>query len=225
MSNSPTPGGSCEGAGNVVMNGVGTFACGGIVAYRTLIPASAEGSLFGSLEVYTPAGANAGATSEAQADLANTAAIDLTIFGCPAADPLSAIAIAGGVVSIDWAALQGPVFFAPPSAGSGDPFYFVHTDPAVDGFFLSIEAYTTGYGTAWTGELGSFAIDCTPDGTGICVHFDPDGPGPIGDLGADFAVAGEITFIDLGTGGFVADLKNVTFSDGTVIPGPVRITG
>lgn len=127
-----------------------------------------------------------------------------------------------GSYTIDWTALAGTIFYIPAQASSSDPFYHVHTDPAVDGFYFSIEAYTV-YGTAWTGEVGEFTIDCTPQGSGICVHFDPDGPGPIGDLGADFMVTGDIEITEIDDDSFVAVLSNLTFSDGTTIPGPFTV--
>jgi len=114
------------------------------------------------------------------------------------------------------------LILVPPASGSSDPFYHIHTTPAVDGFFLSIEAYTV-YGPKWTGQLGVFAIDCTQTGTGICVHFDPDGSGPMPDLGKDFKVSGEITFTALSTTAFDVTLRNVKFSNGTTIAGPLRL--
>lgn len=130
-----------------------------------------------------------------------------------------------GTYAIDWGALAGPAYFAPPAAGSADPFFHVHNDPASDGFFFSVEAYTSGYGTAWTGELGDFVIDCSPAGTGICVHFDPDGPGPLPDLGSDFLVTGDVSIEQADGDGFVATFSNVGFSDGTTIPGPFTVNG
>ncbi len=128
-----------------------------------------------------------------------------------------------GVYTIDWSALEGDVFFAP-AGGGADPFFQVHTTPAVDGFFFGVEAYTV-YGTAWTGELGITTIDCSPAGSGICVHFDPDGPGPIADLGADFMVTGDVDIIQADAEGFEAVFSNVMFSDGSTIPGPFTVTG
>ena len=124
-------------------------------------------------------------------------------------------------MTIDPSALA-PLYYAPPVPGSPDPFYHIHTTPAVDGFFLSIEAYTV-YGTQWTGQLGTFEIDCSVAGTGICVHFDPDGPGPAVDLGSDFSGSGQITFTLLETGAFEVTLANVAFAQGTVIPGPLTL--
>ena len=132
-----------------------------------------------------------------------------------------AIVIQGSAVTINPDALAALVF-VPPAAGSADPFYHIHTTPAVDGFFLSIEAYTL-YGPKWTGQLGTFAIDCSPAGTGICVHFDPDGPGAQPDLGKDFKVTGEIAFTVLSATAFDVTLRNITFSNGTTIAGPFRL--
>jgi hypothetical protein len=126
------------------------------------------------------------------------------------------------VVTIDAAALA-PLFYSPADPSASDPLYLFHTHPAGDGFFLSVEAYTK-FGRDWSGELGTFPIDCTQAGTGICVHFDPDGPGPQGDLGADFAVTGEVTFTRLDNDGYDITLTNVHFSDGTTIPGPLQLT-
>jgi len=137
--------------------------------------------------------------------------------------PADAITVEGTAVAIDWSQVSAP-FFAGPVDGAADPFYHLHTDPGTDGFFLSIEAYTV-YGTQWTGELGTFEIDCTEAGTGICVHFDPDGPGPEGDAGADFLATGTITFHKLGAGGMQATLENVTFTNGLTIAGPLQVTG
>lgn len=137
--------------------------------------------------------------------------------------PTAAITIDGSNVTIDWSLVAAP-FFAPPAAGSDDPFYHLHTNPATDGFFLAIEAYTV-YGEGWTGELGTFDIDCAPEGTGICVHFDPDGPGPEGNAGADGLATGRITFHELSDNGFRATLEDVRFSNGLTIAGPLEVTG
>ncbi len=171
-------------------------------------------------------------TSTAPAETTTTAAAATTIAPTTTAAPATTVAApmavfeitADGEVTIDWAALEG-VFFIPPASGSTDPFFHVHNNPDTDGFFLSIEAYTTGYGTAWAGELGMSTIDCSPGGSGICVHFDPDGTGPIGDLGADFLASGDIEIVQADADGFEAVLSGVTFTDGTTIPGPLTMTG
>jgi len=152
-----------------------------------------------------------------------TTTTSATTTSDPGSDASAITTNEDGSYTIDWDALEGTVFFAPPVGGSSDPFYHVHTDPAVDGFFLSIEAYTV-YGTAWTGQLGDFAIGCGPAASGICVHFDPDGPGPIGNLGADFRVSGDITITQADENGFAAIITNLEFSDGTTIPGPFTVS-
>ncbi len=158
----------------------------------------------------------AAATTTTAAATTTTGAATTTAAG-------AALVEADGVYTINWDALQGPVFFAPPGGGA-DPFFHVHTTPAADGFFFGVEAYTV-YGTAWTGQLGEFTVDCTPAGSGICVHFDPDGPGPMPDLGADFMVTGDVEIIQADAEGFVAIFSNVAFSDGSTIPGPFTVTG
>ena len=126
-----------------------------------------------------------------------------------------------GEVSIDWTAVTQVSFLAPvPNAT--DPLFFVHNDPDIDGFYLGLEAYTV-YGAGWTGELGTFDIDC--ESNGICLHFDPDGPGPAIDAGFDFLVTGTVEFVQADLDGFEAILTDVAFTDGTTIPGPLVITG
>jgi len=163
-----------------------------------------------------------GATTTA-AVTTTTAATTTTVAETTTTVAGPALAESDGVYTINWDALQGAVFFAPPGGGA-DPFFQVHTTPAADGFFFGVEAYTV-YGTAWTGQLGEFPIDCTPAGTGICVHFDPDGPGSMGDLGADFMGTGDGEIIQADADGFVAIFSDVAFSDGSTIPGPFTVTG
>lgn len=198
---------------------------------RTMILFGAVTVLAGACGGGTGTSSTTGAgssTSTTAGDATTTTAAATTTT---AAEPTTTAAAGGaltetgdGVYTIDWSALTGGVFFAPPAFGALDPFFFVHTDPAVDGFFFSVEAYTV-YGPAWTGELGTFPIDCTAAGTGICVHFDPDGPGPIGDLGADFMVTGDVEIVQADGDGFEAVFSDVTFSDGSTIPGPFTVTG
>lgn len=127
----------------------------------------------------------------------------------------------GSVYMIDWSAVSGP--FWDPSAGTADsPFFFIHTQPDVDGFYFGLEMYTTGYGALWQGELGDVAIICNeaapgPNSTGICPHFDPDGPGPLGNLNADFGATGSITINQLDDGGYDIVINEVVFSDGSTI--------
>ena len=169
--------------------------------------------------VPTPAATRASATPSQPPTAPPTAAPTPSPTAATTSGP--PIVIDGDVVTINPSALA-PLFYAPPESGSPDPFYFIHTIPAVDGFFLSIEAYTV-YGPTWTGQLGTFDIDCSAGGTGICVHFDPDGPGPLPDYGSDFSTTGQITFTVLETGAFEVTLVDVAFAQGTVIPGPFTL--
>lgn len=118
--------------------------------------------------------------------------------------------------AIDWTALENKPFFA--LAAHLDPFFHIHTDPDLDGFFISFELYTT-YGPTWTGELGTFEISCSAASTGICVHFDPDGDGPIGNLGADFRAAGTVTINALDETTYDIVVDELVFSDGTTVTG------
>ena len=118
--------------------------------------------------------------------------------------------------SIDWSALATTPFFA--LSVHLDPFFHIHTDPETDGFFLSFELYTT-YGPTWTGQMGTFEINCSGLSTGICAHFDPDGPGPLPDLGADYLAAGTVTINQLDETGYDIVVDELTFTDGTVITG------
>jgi hypothetical protein len=126
-----------------------------------------------------------------------------------------------GEVRIEWAGVTQVSYLAPvPNAT--DPLFFVHNEPNTDGFYLGLEAYTV-FGAGWTGQLGTFAIDC--ENNGICLHFDPDGPGPAIDAGFDFLASGTIEFVQADLDGFEAILTDVAFTDGTTIPGPLVITG
>jgi hypothetical protein len=127
----------------------------------------------------------------------------------------------GDVYQIDWDALTGPVGFAAPSGSS--QWYLVHSSPDEDGFLFSVEAHT-GCGSQWSGQPGTFAIGCSTTGTGICVHFDPDGNGPEPDLGADHLTTGTIEILQADTTDFVAVLSGLAFTDGSTIPGPFTIS-
>ena len=134
----------------------------------------------------------------------------------------------GGVYTIIWTALTDSFWY--PNAGSAaDPFFFIHTLPETDGFYFSLEMYTTGYGALWTGELGEVDIICdegppAPNSTGICPHLDADGPGPMADLNADFAATGSITINKLDEEGYDIVVNEVVFSDGSSISG-FQLTG
>ena len=173
----------------------------------------------------TPASSAVTATSTPVATVGSSAAPAATPAATATPAPTAtrgvAIVVPNGLATINPDALA-PIVFVPPAAGSADPFYHVHTTPALDGFFLSIEAYTK-YGPKWTGQLGTFAVECTPTGTGICVHFDPDGPGPQADLGKDFKATGQVTFTALSATGFDITLTALRFSDGTTVAGPLRL--
>ncbi len=130
----------------------------------------------------------------------------------------------GAAATIDWAALPSTPFFAPANQAS-DPFFHIHTNPASDGFFFSLEMYLE-WGQAWTGETGGFEISCSDPttSTGICPYFDPDGPGPLPVLGGDFMTTGQIVINRLDADGYDLAVGPVLFSDGTVI-NPFTMTG
>lgn len=124
-------------------------------------------------------------------------------------EPVPAIDASGDEVVINWDAVGGTYI---PGAGSADdPFFHIHSNTEPDGFFLGLELYTV-YGAGWTGQTGTFPIDC--GGTGICVHFSI-GEGP--DLGADFLAAGNLTINQLDEGGYNIDVSGLMFTDGTVV--------
>jgi hypothetical protein len=138
----------------------------------------------------------------------------------------SAVGDGPAVYSIDWSKLQYPALFVfDDQTNPDDPFFHLHDQPE-DGFFFSLEMYTTGFGSGWTGQTGTFVLSCTAEGSGICIHFDPDGDGDeFGDLAADFAAGGTIQIDQLDDEGYDFTLTDVTFSDGTTIPGPTHLTG
>ena len=116
---------------------------------------------------------------------------------------------------VRWASLSSTPHFS--FIDGADPHYLIHTDPANDGFFISFEMYTTGYGAEWTGELGTFDISCDDptSSTGICPYFDEDGPGPIEVLGSDFAATGSLTVNAFDGEGYDIVVHDLVFSDGT----------
>ncbi len=132
------------------------------------------------------------------------------------AEPVSALLPTATGFAIDWSALTAVPFYG--ETGGADPFFNIHSFPASDGFFVSLELYTV-YGSEWSGELGTFDIGCSPTSTGICAHFDPDGPGPIADLGADFLATGSVTINQLDADGYDIVVDELIFSDGTEITG------
>lgn len=132
------------------------------------------------------------------------------------AEPVIAITPTDTGFTIEWAALGAAPFYA--EVGGGDPYFHIHNIPATDGFFFSLEMYTV-YGSTWSGELGTFDIGCAPASTGICAHFDPDGPGPLTDLGVDFLATGSVTIEQLDAEGYDIVVDELVFSDGTTITG------
>ncbi|MEQ1873879.1 MAG: hypothetical protein ABL953_09140 [Ilumatobacteraceae bacterium] len=130
------------------------------------------------------------------------------------AEPVDPLVPTATGFAINWEALNSTPFYG--ETGGADPYFNIHTVPAGDGFLFSLELYTV-YGTAWSGELGTFDIGCAPASTGICVHFDPDGPGPLGNLGADFLATGSLTINQLDDFGYDIVVHEVVFTDGTTI--------
>ena len=127
----------------------------------------------------------------------------------PADDPPPAIDSSGDAVVINWEAIDAT--YLPNTGTPDDPFFHIHSNTDPDGFFLGIELYTI-YGTGWTGETGTFDIDC--GGTGICVHLSiGDGP----EIGADFLATGQVTINQLDDAGYNVDVTGLMFSDGTVV--------
>ncbi len=130
------------------------------------------------------------------------------------AAPEPALDLTGDLAMVNWDAVTDTYI---PAAGTAeDPYFHVHSSNDADGFFLSLELYTV-WGQAWTGETGTFAISCGDPvaGTGICAHFDPDGPGPLTDLGEDFAATGTVVVNQLDEGGYDLVVQDLSFSDGT----------
>ncbi len=171
-------------------------------------------------------------TSAPPATTATTAAPSTSSAPAPTTttapeEPASALTPTDGGYRIDWAGVADP-FFAPPDTGAADPLYLIHTNPQVDGFYFALELYTTGYGALWTGELGVTELGCSEpppsaNSTGICVQFDPDGPGP-GEPLDGFSATGSLEILRLDDTGYDIDLGSVTFGDGTVVEA-FRLTG
>lgn len=132
----------------------------------------------------------------------------------------------GITYQLDWDSLRYPTWFElDDETNPDDPFFYIHTQ-SKEGFFFSLEMYTTGFGSAWTGDLGDFEIGCSSAGSGICLHFDPDGDDEaLGDLNADFAATGKITITKLDEDGYDLTLTDIVFSNGDTIPGPTQLTG
>ncbi len=79
--------------------------------------------------------------------------------------------------------------WAPMSASynaGDDPLYQFHDNE--EGFYFNVELYTV-YGAGWTGQSGTFAVDC--NASGICVYLVVD------DVNPYLATAGEIVIDSL----------------------------
>ena len=124
---------------------------------------------------------------------------------------------------LDWSQVN-PTYL-PNTGPASDPFFHIHTSNELDGFYLSFELYTM-WGQGWTGETGDFEISCLDQNsdTGICVHFDPDGPGPMGDIAADFGATGQVTITALDNGMYDVSVHSLRFTDGTEFA-PFDMTG
>lgn len=141
-----------------------------------------------------------------------------TVAATTTMEPEPPISEDDGVYSIVWESVATP-FWSPNAGTTDDPYIFIHTSPEDDGFFFSLEMYTTGYGALWQGELGDVDVICNegapgPNSTGICPHFDPDGGG---DRAADFATTGSITINQLAAEGYDIVVNELLFSDGSTI--------
>ena len=137
-------------------------------------------------------------------------------------EPEPALTQDGDTYSIAWANVIAP-FYAAANDASADPYFSIHSDGAADGFFFSLELYTTGYGALWTGELGEVAVGCMegvpgPNSTGVCPWFDPDGPGPIEAFSA-FTATGSITINQLDDGGYSITVNEIVFAEGATVSG------
>lgn len=135
--------------------------------------------------------------------------------------PEPALSQDGGVWSVDWASVNA--FWSPADEASADPKFFIHTNADSDGFFFSLELYTTGYGQLWTGELGEVAVGCMegvpgPNSTGVCPYFDPDGSGPL-DVASAFVATGSITINKLDDSGYDIFINEIVYPDGTTVGG------
>ena len=128
-----------------------------------------------------------------------------------------------GLLVLDWS-LVHPIYIPQDTSGS-DPFFHIHTDAELDGFYMSFELYTV-WGEAWTGDTGVFDITCIDPvtSTGLCIHFDPDGPGPLGDTAADFGATGTMLINQLDEFGYDLEVTGLTFTDGTAFA-PFTISG
>lgn len=187
---------------------------------RVILPLVAAGTLALSAcggDSTTDATDAASTPVETDAPVTEPPATDAPATDAPTTTtPASAISATDTGFAIDWTALAATPFYA--QVGGADPFFHIHNIPASDGFYFALEMYTV-YGSTWSGELGTFDIGCAPASTGICAHFDPDGPGPLPNLGADFLATGSVTINQLDAEGYDVVVDELVFSDGTTITG------
>ena len=178
-------------------------ACGGSSEDGTASPTSADPSATVAATEAALGTAEAGATDEAMATA--TEEPGATSVAPEDCEPATVGLPAGGAtpLTVNNDCLD-PLFFAFNQNG-GDPFWHIHTQQ--DDTFISLELYTA-YGPSWTGELGTFPLDCNVP-WGLCLIFDPDGAGPEPVL---MWGTGEITIDRLDEGGY-----DVTFT-GTMPP-------
>jgi len=113
---------------------------------------------------------NPGADASVSADASANAA-DSSVSGADAAT--SSIDIRDGETAADGCTIVNlnTSLWAPIHTGytsGADPFFQLHDNEA--GFYFNVELYTV-YGNDWTGQLGTFATDCT--NTGICAYLCP----------------------------------------------------
>ncbi len=161
-------------------------------------------------------------SSLAAAPTTNTAAATTAVATPPgSSSPAPALSLNDEVWTVDWSLVTA--FWSPAVATAADPLVLIHTIPEIDGFFFSLELYTTGYGQLWTGELGEAAVGCAegpPGGnsTGICPYFDSDGPGPV-ELNSAFVATGSITINKLDGTGYDIFVNEVVYPNGTTVGG------
>ncbi len=137
----------------------------------------------------------------------------------------AALEMANGLVTINWDQIGAPAFYLLPDPNSDDPLCHIHNVAAVDGFLLSLQFFTV-YGSAWTGQTGTFPLNCNdPASTGLCVYLDVDASGQIPQFGTGFDVTGTVTIVRLDGTGYRIILESVVFSEGYTIVGPVVIEG
>lgn len=117
-----------------------------------------------------------------------------------------------------WGPIESSYPTVETTSGSFHSYYLFHDNE--DGFDFHVELWTT-HGFGWTGQLGTFPIDCT--GIGICANFSPDG------VNYYRAKEGEVDIIALSRAGETASgemvLTNLTLqpNPGTDAPGCYHI--